>query len=796
MKRTVPVFLAAVVVSLMLATSSHAENVSIKNGVVRVAVSPEKGAVEATDLASGKTFIRNPYHAPMLRSLEAGEISDPTWGDGEEMRVAWANGWKTTLRVYEGSPFIQMQTTVVNEGQEPFVVASLPISEVNLDLGVPVNQLKSFGTDFVKPLDEPITSFSFTALVDPTTRNGVVAGQLTHDVSSGVFTTEVKDGTPVIRCREDFGRFQVLPGKSRATDTLLIGYFDDARLGLEAYADAVVKQYGIELRPEPVVYCTWYHAGGSTEQKFNENVQFAAKELAPFGQSVMQIDDKWQRLTPSFIPAEKETQKRGSGPIKTFVESNETYPRGMAWTAEETAKLGQTPGIWFMPFAGGYRTAYFADKQDLFAHWPDGTPIEDPRWSGTLLDCSNPKTRDFVHERVKRIYDWGYRYFKIDGLHTGAITHNVYVNTGWREDGYANSENFIGRQDAAGKVNDATPSTALYDPNATHIEAFRLGLDTLSDAAPEAYVLGCNVSQNMRSMGAAFDKIDAMRIGPDNGSAGRGDWKAVTKGARHGTSLYFLNDRVWRNDPDPVYVRESNPMEYARWMVSWVAVTGSMLTSSYQFAELPPERLDLLKRTMPGHDLKPRPVDLFESENARIWLLTDDEGDVRRDVIGLFNWSADEPDHIVYEMERLGLDGETEYVGFDFWANEFIKPFKGTLDQTLPGGTCRILAVRAVADYPQLLSTSRHITQGVIDVLEEEWDPATMTLSGKSLVVAGDPYEMRIALPSEGEWAIEDAETNAPVDDFTVGERDELGVRVTFTPRETGEIAWRVRFKK
>ena len=33
-----------------------------------------------------------------------------------------------------------------------------------------------------------------------------------------------------------FGHYQVDPGQSRPTETLLIGYFEDARLGLEAYA--------------------------------------------------------------------------------------------------------------------------------------------------------------------------------------------------------------------------------------------------------------------------------------------------------------------------------------------------------------------------------------------------------------------------------------------------------------------------------------------------------------------------------------------------------------------------------
>jgi hypothetical protein len=470
----------------------------------------------------------------------------------------------------------------------------------------------------------------------------------------------------------------------------------------------------------------------------------------------------------------------------------------MAYTAEQTQRSGLIPGIWFMPFAGDHHTAAFADKQDLFAHWPDGEPIEDKRWSGSLLDLTNPKTQQFVHDRSRRIYDWGYRYFKLDGMHTGAVTHNVYVNTDWRTDGFCNSQNFVGTKAAQARIDSHEPSTALHDPGMTHIEAYRRGLEIVREAAPEAYLLGCNVSQNMRSMGAAFGKIDAMRIGPDNGSGGRGEWGGVIKGPRHGSNLYFLNDRVWRNDPDPVYVRESNPLESARLMVSWVALTGSMLTVSEQFADLPPDRLDLLKRTLPGHDLKPRPVDLFDHEPPRIWLLTDDRGPVRRDVIGIFNWNGKAAETIRCDEDRMGLEPDVEYVAFDYWANTFSGPLRGTLDEPLEPGTCRILAVRPVTDHPQVLSTSRHITQGVLDVVEESWDAASHSLTGKSQVVAGDPYELRIALPQPNRWQVTGSQADGGAR-FTLGKiQGDLqggGLRATLVSPSSRTVAWKIVFQ-
>lgn len=787
--------LAAVASHLALAAAEPRENAVIENEHLRVQVDPAGNSFAIHHRSTGKDFAQAGTFAHPIKLVATRIVSDPCWGQGRELLVSHANGWNSSLRLFRDQPFLHVHTTTYNDGKQPDVAASLELLDFEVNLGRPPKQLKSFGTGFLSDVDEAPGSFTFAAVVDPATRNGVLAACVTHERGSGVFFTGVDEGKVHIKTRIDFGRYQVEPGQSRPTETLLIGYFDDTRLGLEAYADAVAKHYAIQLPPQPAVYCTWYHGGASDEKRLQQNARFAKAQLEPFGLSVMQIDDKWQKLIPEGVVFDgKEKDAKGGGPVKVFVESNDKYPSGMKYTADEMTKMGLVPGIWFMPFAGNWKNPYFADKQDLFARWSDNTVVV-TRWSGSLLDMSNPKTQAFVANRVQRIADWGYRYFKLDGMHTGAVTHNVYVNTGYATSGrWLNTRNFVGDQEAGpGAADQATPSAVLHDPGMTHIEAYRKGLQIVREAAgPEVFILGCNVSQNMRSMGAAFGLIDSMRIGPDNGGAGSGRWGAVMVGARHGSNLYFLNRRVWHNDPDPVYVRASNPLNAARLMVSWVAVTGSMLTTSYQFAELPAERLDLLKRCMPSHQARARPVDLFESDPPAIWLTTDDRSHRRRNLIGLFNWNEKEPHEINCKMDRLGLDSETTYAAFDYWANEFAPPIRGTLEQTLPPGSCRILAVRSMADHPQLLSTSRHIAQGMVDVLEEHWEADTKTLSGRSRVVAGDPYELRIALPPSGSWKI--ARVSAERASIQVGDNTGNGVRLLIDSKDNRDVCWEVVF--
>ncbi len=183
------------------------------------------------------------------------------------------------------------------------------------------------------------------------------------------------------------------------------------------------------------------------------------------------------------------------------------------------------------------------------------------------------------------------------------------------------------------------------------------------------------------------------------------------------------------------------PLEQARLNASWTAIAGQLFYNSDWLPDLPPERLDILKRTLLPHGLAARPVDLFEHDPPRIWLLSDTRGQPRRDVVALYNWDAAHAATIACPAARLGLPAAARYVAFDFWADRFLPPFGGQLVAELPPASCRILAVRPAAPQPQLLSTSRHVTQGMVDVLAERWDAPADTLRGVSRLVAGDPYQ-------------------------------------------------------
>jgi hypothetical protein len=692
-------------------------------------------------------------------------LDDKNFGKGQGVEIAYPNGNREVVALHSGLPFVTFRSILRNNGNEPVVLNHVPTVSAAVDLGVPPTEVNTLGTGGLFPPDKNPGSYVFLGVVDPKTRSGVVGGWLTHDRGSGVVFSSVEDGAARLQAQIEYGCLRIKPGEEAVAETFAIGYFDDARFGLEDYADAIGKIYAVKMLPQSAGLCTWYmdrHAAACDEVNLKELNAVCAKELKPFGFDFMLIDDNWQDGVKENGPKKNFTTHAADGP----------YPSGMKAAAENMESFGLTPGIWFMPFAGNYKDPFFKDRQHLFVKNTNGQPYE-TSWGGTCLDLTLPETQEFVRSIVHRIaHDWGYKLFKMDGFWTGSATPQMYVNDAYKQDG----------------IGDAVFS----NPDKTNIETLRDGAKLVREAAgPDVFLLGCTVVQNMRSFGGSFGLLDAMRVGPDTNDG--------SIGSLHASRVWFLNGRVWWNDPDFVSVRASQPLDRARLNAGWTAISGQLYYLSDWVPIYPADRLDIVKRTIPAHGLPARPVDVFEQQIARIWIVTDTRQAVRRDVVAYYNWDKDRAE-ISATPERIGLPPAKEYVGFDFWANKFIPPFSGNLTATLPGASSRIMAIRPVSEFPQLLSTSRHVTQGIIDVTDEKWDAAKSQLSATSKMVGNDPYELRIVVPSSDKsWRA----TGIKVSDEDVAagvkasiKQDGPRIRAALSSPVSREVKWQVAFER
>ena len=759
------VIIMAVLLPAPLA-SLRAAMQTISNNALSVMYDDVSGRFSVAEKTTGKVFLTNGLLEGNAMKAEVVR---------QKVVVTQTDGSTVSLELRENQPFVfitkqQMGRSRDNpdhNGPGYLDVTSTVLTTFSLELDKPAKKLMTMGTAGLCEPDRNPGNYLFLTCADPVTRRGVVAGWVTEDRGSGVLFSSVKDGKVEFKARIDYGHLRIPDGQSAQLETLAIGCFDDARIGEELYADVIAKHYKIKLRPQVAGYCTWYddkHPAAGDEKSIVELAMFAAKELKPFGFSFVQIDDEWQ------------DGGGYNGPRRGFdrVKPNGPYPHGMKPVAEKIESLGLTAGIWFMPFARNHQDPEYKDRQHWFVKRDNGKPYE-TEWGGTSFDLTHPGVKAHLAELVKTIHSWDYKYFKMDGLWTGTATEQMYINDHYKDDHIGNN-------------------ASLYDPTKTNIEAYRDGLKLLREAAgPDVFFSGCNVSQNMRSLGGSMGLVDSMRIGPDNGW----EWGGVLTPVDHGSPLYFLNGRVWWNDPDPYYVRTNLPLNHARFLSSWVAITGFFALNSDWLPDLPAERLEIIKRIIPAHGVTSRPVDYFDKRFTTTWLVTDTRQSVRRDVIGLFNFNGQEI-NATHTCEWLGLVPNKTYHAFDFWANEPIPDFTGSFKAQVAPQACRIIAVRVDEGHPVVLSSSRHVTQGIIDITGEVWRRGK--LSATSKVVGNDPYELRIAGLTDGgkTWKFVSASVS-PGDKaagVTVSSSESSGlVRVTIQCPKSRDVQWTVQFE-
>jgi hypothetical protein len=753
-----------------LAGLANAAPLLVENESIVAKWDPAISRLTLTTKPSGQIFIDDASLSDERSQVRIIPVTHKNFGRGRGLELKYPGGNRDVVMLFPKLPFALVRSTLHNQTSSNSVTKAMRTFSARCE-SRSGESLVTLGSGGLLAAEKNPGSYVWLAVAEPQSRNGTVFGWLTQERGSGVLFSTNEGGAVRVDARIDYGRLPLAPGASEDLEMLAVGYFNDARLGLELWADAVARIYNVKLREQPTGYCTWYsqpHGGAADEKSIATLAEFAAKDLKSFGFSVVQIDDRWQAGWKRSNPASPKKDFRTHDP-------SGPYPGGMKAAADQIKSVGLVPGLWFMPFAGTIGDPFFDQHLDWFAKTSDGKPY-DTAWGGASLDMSHPGARVYLEDVTRRICrEWGYQYIKIDGLWTGTATKQLYVNSGYKPDDLGEAR--------------------FHNPDKTALEIFRDGLKLVRAAAgKDVFILGCNAPQNMRTYGASFGLVDAMRVGPDNGSP----WNRLTRGTIFGSRHYFLHRRVWLNDPDPVYVRASMPLNHAQLICSWVALSGQLNLSSEWLPGLPPERLEILKRTMPQHHGIARPVDYFENDPPQIWTVSPGSENSarsnRRDLVGLFNWKSEAQTFNV-PLRRLGLDQRIEYIAFDYWADQFIPVVRGQLELRVPGESCVALVLRPKVDHPQVISSSRHMTQGLIDLTDEKWNSRARTLRGRSQLVGDDTYELRVATGVAQMVAVEVSAVDRTAG-VQVSYSSQAGLtRVTLKSTVSRDVAWTIKFK-
>jgi hypothetical protein len=512
-------------------------------------------------------------------------------------------------------------------------------------------------------------------------------------------------------------------------------------------------------------YCTWWaYKHAFSQQTLDEIVEvFAAKKLPDFGYRYIQLDDAYQI-------------GNGSCP-QNWLTWNGKFPGGAEYALKKVQSAGLQGGIWVhrvhrpsdphVADIGQQHPDWFVKKADGSLFTAHGFYV---------LDTKNKEAIDgMVRPIYRELKKQGWDYVKIDGA--GDLL-SAYKN---RE-----CEQHFRR------IN-SNPEESLRDWDRVARE--ELGLNV--------YILNCwGVHPGLNVIGLA----DGCRLSSDG-------FQPETL-ANHSS----YEGVVWRNDPDHCDILGSWLMDENATMrvfgrqepVKVLTVVrpaicsiagGVLMTSDKVEVYQDDQNLEGMKRSAPV--LPTVPGQLYDpgQGSATWWLQEIDRPFEHWSVLSRIQWAKKREKEWKFDLKGippqevrfvdLGLPGDREYLVFEFWTQKFLGTFKDSfaapaMDQN---NGMQVFAIREARQHPWVISTTRHLSQGGVDLLDERWDAGSKTLFVKSAVVANDPYLLTVHLP--------DGYRQVTVE--VPGEKVALALRQTIAtirivPPATKTVAWKVNF--
>jgi len=519
-------------------------------------------------------------------------------------------------------------------------------------------------------------------------------------------------------------------------------YYRDA-LGVKFYQPLDKSRFPLP----PSGMCTWYYYYTRiNETEVRRNADWMAANLKDYGAQYVQIDDGWQGTG-------------ASGSARNWEAINpQRFPDGMAALAQHIKSVGLTPGIWLAPHGQNNDDVVKANP-GVFLLRTNGASASGT-WEGRfLVDPTHPASHTYLSNLFSKLAGWGYEYFKIDG-------QPIVVNE------YNSKQEF------------------MKTPGGTGAELYRKTLDTIRSAiGPDRYLLGC--------WGIPLEGAGIM-----NGSRTGGDivlgWSGFQVALRPTLNYYYLHNIVWYSDPDVLLVRSPLTLDQARVWAALQGLTGQALMSSDRLMDLSEERVELLRRVYPAVDI--RPLDLFPTERyKRIWDLKVNHLGRNYDVVGVFNFGQERAEKTHLKWKDLGLPDNKLVHVFDFWNKEYLGAWaEGMIVEAAPT-SCRVLTLLPGNERIQLISTSRHMTQGWVDLLalkSKIQNPKSEIHTGVSKVVKDDPYQLSFAFPRGTNYMVKRAVARTASGELPVKIFNHQGWgAIQFTSPQTTEVAWEVEFE-
>ncbi len=505
----------------------------------------------------------------------------------------------------------------------------------------------------------------------------------------------------------------------------------------------LAKKYSIDFKPlkkrphydaPPSGWMTWYSVKfDASEEAVLRNTKFQQEVLSEFGANTIWVDWEWCHQAYE--------AERFDG-VDNFNPDPKKYPNGLKYVADKIKEAGFIPALW-IGFTNDIGLTEYEKEH------PEISLSHHYTWSGTYYyDISHPEyLNGFLTKALRQVKDWGYKVVKYDTLPNCIDAVEVYHGN-------------------------------MFNPDLTTFQAYRGMIEkTRQELGEDFYMLSCGGSRDVVLWGVGV--FDAARVGPDLFT-----WAGFVENINRVRNFYPLHNIAIINDADNVVLRdEYSTYEQAVSRISFVSLLGLPLTLGDDLPLLQSEKLDLIKRALPV--IKTHPTDFNnaicdgKTQTICLDIATPFES---YSIVGVINLTEDQKIRDLSLSETLRLhDGE--YLLFEYFSSEFLGIVDSRIEVKVDAFDTKIICLRKKLTRPQLLSTSRHITQGAAEIKEMCWDDNTLSIT--STLVKNDPYTLSLFVPDEYELVADD-------ESFLL---ENNVLRYTYIPIETKEYTFNFTFK-
>ena len=271
----------------------------------------------------------------------------------------------------------------------------------------------------------------------------------------------------------------------------------------------------------------------------------------------------------------------------------------------------------------------------------------------------------------------------------------------------------------------------------------------------------------------------------------------ITRGALR----WYKNRKVVSFDMDAKNLLKAQPagIDGVRKLLTLMYTTCGRFLMANSFDRLSPEMLHDLSRVFPYPDswISARPADAFASNYPEIFVFKVQEGwyqlvvynpDDQRGKVKTIRFGT--PDF----FGAVDLNPEKNYYAYEFWDNRLVGEFKGSdsLSLNLRAGEAKMISIRQKTDFPQLLSTNRHLMQGLIETRDMKWNPESLQVAGKVNMVEGE--EMELVFAKNG-YSLKSVEIEGGKASFNAGGPDQVD-KVTISSGQAGWWTVRLNYQK